>query len=290
MVSVVHGTPGARVRTAINQMRAGNGRLRSLALLAWMAYSYPGRRRAFVERADRVIAVSEDLRSRVVREYAVKPEKVLVVPNGIDTELFAPSLSRREETRRVLGLKPSQHVLLVVSRLVPEKGIHLAIRGLARLRREDVTLMIAGSGSDEARLQELATSLGVSRSVCFCGFVPHGKLPSYLNAADVFLMPTLCHEAFPMTLVEAMACGLPVVATDVGGISTAIDNGADGLLFPMGNVDALVHHVERLLGTKDLAHSTGRAARVKATERFSVDVMVRDTLCVFQEALQATRR
>jgi glycosyltransferase involved in cell wall biosynthesis len=287
LVPIMHGTPGSRIRTAINQLLMGSGRPRSLALLVWLCGGYLGRRRAFVERANAVIAVSEELRDRVLHEYTIEPENVVVVPSGVDIRRFILSPSRREEMRHDLGLRPEQRVLLVTSRLVPEKGVHLAIRALARLAQPDVTLLVVGKGPYEAKLLQLVASSGVGRQVRFCGFVPNEKLPSYLNAADVCLMPTLCYEAFPMTIIEAMASGLPVVATDIGGIPTAIDDGINGLLFPVGSVEALAHQIERLLDNVGLTRSLGQTARAKAVERFSLEVMVQDTLSVFQEAIDA---
>ncbi len=287
-VVILHGTLSGEWQTRLRN-------LGSLQGLAQMALFLPTAARQMwlwwraAPLADHFIAVSQTIAADAMAFIRVPTEKISIIPNGVDVNLFRPDLDRRTLTRKMLDLSPETTVLIAVGRLTREKGLHLIIRALTRLRRPDVHLLIVGQGKDEARLRRLARQSGLASQVHFTGFIPHDELPAYLNAADIFVMPTLCVEALPMTILEAMACGLPIVASDIGGIPTAIDHERNGLLFPPGDVDQLASHIGRLLDEPGLAQALGDAARAKAIERFSVERMVRDTEEVFLQVVHEAR-
>ena len=283
LVSILHGTFWGEVQTRLRSIRS----VRSVALILLLYWRHLNWR-AHIEHAERVIAVSHEV-AQEVRDSHRRLPPMTVIPNGVDTTRFAPTLESRAIARRNLDLSSDATVLIAVGRLEREKGFHQAIEMVARLGQPDLYLLIVGRGGDEGRLRQLAERWEVSRQVRFVGFVPNVELPDYLRAADIFVMPTLCNEAFPMTIVEAMASGLPIIATNIGGIPTAIDDGRNGLLFPVGDVPGLTAQVKRLLDESDLAQRLGQAAREKAVEHFSVERMVRDTEAVFQQAVGETK-
>ena len=284
LVSILQGTFSGEVRTRLRNIHS----VRTAALIPLLYWRHLNWR-AHIERAERVIAASNEVALQVRDSYRRLPP-IWVIPNGVDTIRFAPERDPRAIARSQLGLPLDARVLISIGRLEREKGFHQAIEMMTQLDQPDLHLLIVGRGSDENRLHQLVKRYGVSRQVHFAGFVPNTELPSHLNTADIFVMPTLRDEGFPITIAEAMACGLPIVATNIGGIPTAIDDGENGLLFPVGDVQALTTQVRRLLDESPLAEALGRAARVKVVGRFSVERMVDDTLSVFDEAAAGYRQ
>ncbi|EMA58383.1 glycosyltransferase family 4 protein [Halorubrum lipolyticum] len=187
--------------------------------------------------ADHIIAVSDHTREQLRDLYRFDEAKLTTVPPGIDTERFRPT----EEGHPAVD--ESKRTVLVVSRLDPRKGIDKAIRAFAQLDRDDTELLIGGTGRLEASLRELATELGVADRVRFLGFVPDEELPSLYSSVDLFVLPSE-YEGFGIVFMEAMACGTPVIGTDVGGIPTAIDDGETGYLVPKNGVEELAERID----------------------------------------------
>ncbi len=207
-----------------------------------------------------------------------------VVPPGVDVERFRPLSDReRSDARRHLGLPADAQVIAGVSRLVPRKGFDTAIRAAARMRRThpDLVLAIAGTGRDSNRLRRLADEL--DSPVTFLGRVDHDDLPLVFGCADVFTM--LCRnrwagleqEGFGIVFVEAAACGVPQVAGNSGGAAEAVDHEVTGVVVddPGGDgaVEATVEAFTRLLADDGLRRRMGVAARDRAVEQFSYDVL-----------------
>ncbi|CAJ53634.1 glycosyltransferase family 4 protein [Haloquadratum walsbyi] len=187
--------------------------------------------------ADRIIAVSDHTREQLRDLYRFDEAKLTTVPPGIDSERFRPT----EEVHPAVD--ESKRTILVVSRLDPRKGIDKAIRAFAQLDRDDTELLIGGTGRLEASLRELAADLGVVDRVRFLGFVPEEELPTLYSAADLFVLPSE-YEGFGIVFMEAMACGTPVIGTDVGGVPTAIDEGKTGYLVPKDEIGELAERID----------------------------------------------
>jgi glycosyltransferase involved in cell wall biosynthesis len=184
--------------------------------------------------------------------------------------------------RARLGISPWQPVVVMACRLEVEKGVQLAIRALPSLPA-DAILLIAGAGIYRQALADLAAQLGLHQRVRFLGFVSPDDLPDVLNAADVFALPTLREEGLPISLLEALATGLPVVASAAGGVPTAIEDGVNGFLIPRGDVGALVARLSQLLTDAALRERMGRSARSTAETRFSRQQMLEQTEAVFAD-------
>jgi glycosyltransferase involved in cell wall biosynthesis len=284
VVVVVHATLWGAVLTHIRGARSARG-LARLARLAWVLPGHYRLWRTSASAVDRYIAVSQEVAEGWQHELRLRPEQVVVVPNGVDTGHFYPSPEKRAQARQRLGLSPDRPVLLYVGRLESEKGVHLAVRALKEQPAEPV-LLIAGAGHYGSTLHHLAAQLGLTERVRFLGFVGHEELPDLLNAADIFVMPSLCQEGLPLSVVEAMACGLPVVATAVGGIPTAVEDNVSGALFPLGDVAALSERLRRLIEAPQLRHQLGAAARARAEARFSQAQMAAAYEAVFAAVLR----
>lgn len=181
-------------------------------------------------KADRIICVSKALKKEIIR-LQVPEEKITVVPNGVDFEKFK-SISKTT-ARKNLGLPDKKKIILYVGRLDANKGVDLIIRSLKNINREtkekDAHLIIAGNGQAYNKLEDLTNSLNLSKQVLFVGSVPHNELYQWYSAADVFCLPSKM-EGWPNVIMEAMACGIPVVATPVGGIPEIITSDKVGLL------------------------------------------------------------
>ncbi len=168
-----------------------------------------------LNRADGVIAVSESLKQRMI-ELGVIGQKIAVIGNGIDREVFYPR--GRDESRRRLGLDAEDRIILTVGALVPLKGIDRLIDAMVLLPdRKRVKLFVIGEGVERRRLESQISALGLRDTVFPVGAKPQAELADWYSAADLFCLASH-REGCPNVVIEAMACGLPVVASDVGGI------------------------------------------------------------------------
>lgn len=194
-----------------------------------------------VDQATRVFSVSASLRSLLVN-CGANPEKIEVVGNGIDTALFSPQ--ERGVCRAALGISTNAKVLVSVGGLVPRKGFHRVIDVLPQLREAfpDLVYLIVGGGSAEGdcsrELGEQVRRLKLEDCVRFLGFRAPHELPVILSAADVFVLAT-SNEGWANVFLEAMACGLPVVTTDVGGNCEVVCDASLGVVVPFGEAEAL---------------------------------------------------
>jgi phosphatidylinositol alpha-1,6-mannosyltransferase len=236
---------------------------------------------------DIVVCISESVRESVVRELGVGEERLRVVQNGVDTEMFRPDNAMREETRMDLGIGREAKILLCAGRLRREKGVHVAIEALAGIARNiaEPVLIIIGTGKDETYLKELASARDRGSRIVFKGMVPHERLPYYYNACDLFLMPSLAEEGLPLTLLEAMACGKPVVSSASGGIGDALIDGVNGLLSNRGDVASLTERAAAILADDALARSLGDGARATVLERFDEGRMLDGIEAALTEAV-----
>jgi len=216
---------------------------------------------------DRVICASEGEKETLVGLYDVPANRIAVVPCGVDTELFYPM--DRARVRRNLGLPADEPVVLFVGRIEPLKGIDVLLRAAAQLEGRFRLLVVGGDAKDagrKAELKELADGLGISSKVTFMDAVPHDELPAYYNAADICVVPSY-YESFGLVAVEAMACGVPVVASRVGGLRETVQDGQTGYLVPWRCPEPFAERLELLLNNETLRRSLGREARA-AAERF----------------------
>jgi phosphatidylinositol alpha-mannosyltransferase len=199
-----------------------------------------------------------------------------IVPNGVDVEAFARGTPPADV--------PLGRRMLWVGRLDPQKGFGVAVGAFARLAPEfpDLHLLVAGDGRDRDAVEGLPP--GVRSRVVMLGTVPHGLLPAYHAAADAFVAPALGQESFGMVLVEAMAAGVPVVASDIAGYREVVHHEEDGLLVPPGDSEALGFAIRRVLQDPDLSARLRRAGRARA-ERYSWDVVTDQIEAIYAEVL-----
>lgn len=194
-----------------------------------------------------------------------------VMYNGVDVDVFRPAV-RDVARRTALGIGNEEVLFTFAGRLVGWKGMAVAVRALAEpaLRDLPVKLLVIGEGNDKAALVALVGRLGLADRVIFQGAVPHRDLPSWYALSDAGVFPSIADEAFGITIAEAMACGLPVIGSHIGGIPEVIGNeGSAGLLVPAADQVALAFAMARLAGDGELRHRLGSAARQRIVEQFT---------------------
>ena len=216
--------------------------------------------------ADRVVVTTKTLRETIMERYHIAPERIRVIPNYVDTTLFAPHRSEDHRPRR----------LSYVGRLDPEKNpgtLIEAVKGLG------IELVLIGNGSLYEPLQREVAKTGLP--VRFLGNVPHRKIPEILNGTTAFVLPSLI-EGHPKALLEAMACGLPVIGTNVPGIREVIQHGVNGLLCEPSS-EAIRLAIEEVLGDRALRERLGRNARAYIEQHCSLDKILNEEFELLQE-------
>ncbi len=251
-----------------------------------------------VRTADRVLVLSADHAGSVpyLRRLAARhPERLVEIPNGIDVELFSPRAGTGEELRRRLGVASDSLLVAFVATLDRAhhfKRLDVAIDAIARLDGAlPPHLVVVGGGELLDGFRKQASATGVADRVHFLGALPHAELPAVLRAADLFLLTTQPPESFGIALAEAMACGLPAVATDYPGVRAVVDDEATGLLVPPGDAAAVAAAVERLsaAGPEGRARM-GAAGRAKAEREWSWPALIDRMDEAYAEAIEERRR
>jgi len=230
--------------------------------------------------ADRIVAATPRDRNQMVTLYGADPTKIVVIPPGVDLDLFRPT--PKAAARKRLGIRDDQKMILFVGRIEPLKGVDILIEAVAiafrhhRELRDHVCLAIIGGdvGDDPSklsaemnRLQELRARLGVESLVTFLGKQAQTDLPDYYSAAEVLVVPSH-YESFGMVAVEAMACGTPVIASDVGGLSYIVEDGVTGYLVPDKDPYCLAARLEHLLADVGLRRTMSRQA-IQAAQQYA---------------------
>jgi len=198
----------------------------------------------FSKYVDFMFAVSKENAKIIQNRYQ---REVKVLHNGVNIELFKKDQNIREELRKKYKID-NQKVLLSVGRIVGWKGYQLVIKAIKDL--VDVKYVVIGDGEYLNKLKSLAKDEQIEEKVLFLGSIPNKELYKYMNMADIFIQPSIGHEAFGITIVEAMACGLPVIASYNGGMKDIIKDGENGFFFEVENVKDLREKIIKSINYK----------------------------------------
>ncbi|MGZ4203973.1 MAG: D-inositol-3-phosphate glycosyltransferase [Actinomycetota bacterium] len=244
-----------------------------------------------VEQADCILAPTAEEAADLVRLYGAAPDRVRVVTPGVDTGLFTPG--DRTAAKASLGVL-GRTVILFAGRFQLLKSPDLAVRAVARLAElhpdlDPVLLMLGGpsgkKGLNADDLAALAGTLGIGGNVLIHEPVPHAELARYYRAADAVLVPSRT-ESFGLVALEAAACGTPVVATDVGGLRTAVRSGVTGLLVPGSDPEPFARALAEILTDPPVAAAMGQAG-ARYARRYDWRRAAGDLLCVYEEQSSA---
>ncbi len=245
-------------------------------------------RRIFPCWGERTIAVSEAVREHLCQDFKLKSEGVTLVPNGIDLKKFSVLDSQTKKEKRLefnLGTRP---VIGIIARLSDVKGQDILIRAIPKIALQipEVKLMIVGVGKMEKELKDLVAQLKLEDQVGFYPIV--NQTAAMLSLFDIFVMPSR-QEGLGLSVLEAQAAGLPVVASKVGGLPSLIEDGVTGLLVPPENPELLAEAILVLLKNLDHAKQMGEKARAFVQNKFSADIMVEDTLLVYGQIVSVVK-
>ncbi|WP_437730733.1 glycosyltransferase [Sorangium sp. So ce1335] len=244
-------------------------------------------RHAAAKLADAHVAVSQSTADFMLKHKEVPRSKLHVVLNGIDLSRFRPDAAARARIRAELGIPQDAWVAGAVGRLSQVKNHALLLRAAAAagVLSDDGRLLLVGDGPEAAPLRALAEELGIRDRVVFAG--ERHDVPELLSSSDVFVLSS-DSEGLPLSMVEAMATGLPVISTAVGGIPALVADGETGFLVPSGDVDALAAKLATLKADPEQARAMGKQGRKLALGRYSAERMMASYMDIY-EALLARR-
>lgn len=251
---------------------------------------YPRRKRILVNRLllsrrDRVAAVGEAVRQAVITNEGIPAERVEVIYNGIDLDVFGEGRQDRDSVRRDMRVGPNDLAVIQVARLDYLKDHLTAIRALGRVaaRHPQVRLVLVGEGPERQKIEAEVRQRRLTAHVRFLGL--RKDVARLVPAADVFLLTSIS-EGIPLTLIEAMAAGLPVVSTRVGGVPEVVVEGRTGLLAPAGDDSALAEHILSLATDAARRQRMGHAGRQRAHSMFSEEQMHASYRRLYEEVLR----
>jgi len=214
--------------------------------------------------ADKVLSVSEDLKLHIVN-LGINENNVIVVPNGVDTEKFKPA--GKENARKLLNLPLDKNIILFVGALRSIKGVDYLIEAAKNFVDSNTELYLVGRDDGlKKSLKKMAQDFKITDFIKFIGPVNHKDIPLWVSASDILVLPSLS-EGRPNVVLEALACEVPVVATDVGGIPELIINGETGYLVPAKNPLELSEKVNKLLGDENQREKMGKFGRKSIIQR-----------------------
>ncbi|MFA5088720.1 MAG: glycosyltransferase family 4 protein [Candidatus Omnitrophota bacterium] len=233
---------------------------------------------------DKVIAISPAVQEHLGNDFQVSREKIVLIPHGLDSAQY-PRIdeSMRKEKKKDFGLE--HHLVVgIIARLSDVKGHDILIRAMKQVLKEipQARLVIVGEGRQSGELKGLVRSLGMENDVLFYPTV--NKTAEILPLFDVFVMPSL-QEGLGLSVMEAQACGLPVVATRVGGLISLIDDQRTGLLVAPKDIGGLAKAIMTLLQNPALARELGDRAKVFIGREYSAQKMIRQTIHLYQELI-----
>ena len=218
-----------------------------------------------VQKCSKIIAINEIVKK--LYENIIDEEKICIIPFGVDDDLFIPSKKHIERER---------FEILYVGSLIELKGVFYLINALPYILKNvsDVTLRIVGEGKQKSVLQKLVHGLDLDENVVFEGFVPHPQIHKFFQKCDVFCFPTL-GEPFGKAIIEAMACGKAVIATNIGGSSEIIQNDVNGILIPPRNETAIATEILELISNRRKRVQLGENARKTVEKKYSWKIISR---------------
>jgi glycosyltransferase involved in cell wall biosynthesis len=234
--------------------------------------------------ADKILTVSKETKKYVLR-LGAEETKTSVMYNGVDTNCF--QTAKKDESRKKLDLPDNRKIVFSVRRLVYKNGLDTLIESVPHVASEfpDVLFVVAGKGPSRQLIENRIKELGIGNNIMLTGFVPDELLPVYYNASDYFVLPSASGEGLPLVLFEAMACGLPVVATTVGGTPEIVEQMKNGVLVPARNPKRMAEALLELLKNEKLTETIGERARTDIVSRFSWDENARKLGEVYRQFL-----
>ncbi|MCK4733192.1 MAG: glycosyltransferase family 4 protein [Methanophagales archaeon] len=253
-------------------------------------YNYLIRDRV-LSKAKKILTPSMDhlIGSSIKHIVKEREHDVVELPNGVDTEKFNSDITC-DEIKKKHSLRDEKVILFVgaLDKAHQFKGVEILIKAFSKLKYKKAILMIVGEGGLKGYYQNLAKGIGVSKKTIFTGRVPDHDLQKYYALSDLLVLPSTTRgEIFGLVLVEAMACGKPVIATKLPGVRTVVDNEKNGFLVEPKNVEDLANKIEYLLENENIAKKFGREGRIKVKEKYSWSKIGKKLESIYLEVLSS---
>jgi glycosyltransferase involved in cell wall biosynthesis len=244
-------------------------------------------------KADAFVCISEAINDEFI-DFGVPKDKIHFIPNSVDTKIFFPvDLYKKNKIRKDLGINYEGKIIIFTGRLLRTKGLPLLLKvwETIQTKHKHCKLLIVGGGSKdihdcELELKEYVKSHSLEESVIFTGNVYN--VYEYLQASDIFVLPTE-DEAFGISLIEAMACGLPVIATRIGGIKDILSHKENGLMIDAGDFSNLQEAIEQLISDDTLAQSLGQNALSKVKQFYARETVAKQYSDLFIDLIQTNK-
>lgn len=278
VVSIAHGSILSEYKTYLSEIRNIRDLIKLIPNTGFVLKNFFFRQRDMIHGSNKVVAVSNYVKNTLIEETYSTNEHIRVIHNGINpVNIVLADLNRSHTKTKVK--------LIYVGRMERSKGVHLLLEQLAN-NFPNVELLLIGDGPYKTELQSIAEELSITEQVTFYGKVPHSQAIELMSSADIFVLPTLRIEGFPMTIVEAMFVGLPILASNMGGIVDAVDDGKTGYLITSNNAEELKDRLDKLVGSRDLRTLFGSNSKAKAHKEYTVNVMIDKYMDVFKEVIK----
>lgn len=236
--------------------------------------------KSIFENASTIIALTEYMKRKMKKTVN---KEINVIPNGVDLSKFTIN-EDKIDIRRELDIPQDKTILISVGRLYPVKGIEYLIRSINHLREthNDLKLLIIGDGAERNNLEKLSEELNNEDYIEFRGKIPNEKIPLYLRASDVFILPSLS-EGFPNALLEAMASGLPVVATNIRGLDEILEDGVNGFLVNPKSPKEIANKISHIIQDSALSEKFSQNNKVKA-EEYSWETVIKKLNEIYEKS------
>ncbi len=234
---------------------------------------------------EHIVTTGECIRNQLIKDNAFAPQRITSIPTGLDLQKFSPG--NKESARKQLNLPDAKHIIGIIATLRSWKGHCHLIEAFSRLikQHKNLHLLIVGEGPVREPVETLVADFNLKEEVTFAGN-QENTVP-WFQSIDTFVLPSYANEGVPQALMQAMACGLPVIGGAVGGLPETIEEGKTGLLFPPKDVSALVDAIEKLLADPPLAKQMGEAGYDTARKKFGIDIMLDKTCQVIDNAMKS---
>lgn len=293
-ISIAHGTASGELITQLQNVRNVKDLYWAVRNLQYFIRQFFGRQREYISKANRVVAVSNAVKKQLLDETFVPEENVRVIHNGIDPRRFESYI---RDTMEVSSSANSSNgssntefsnpvKIIYLGRIVRSKGIFELAKILMDFSHENFLYEVVGDGEDLDSYKEYLDELHISKKTKLYGKTSYEDAMKILFNSDIFVLPSKRAEGFPMTLPEAMFASLPVVATSMGGIPDAIEDGKTGFLINPGAWGTMKEKLMLLLKNANIREEMGRNGRIKAEKEFTLDSMLNKYESLFLEILR----
>ncbi len=236
----------------------------------------------YTQASQHIVTTGEKLRETLIRENGFPAEHITSQPTGVDFSIFHPA--EKHIVRQKLGLSEKEMIIGIVATLRSWKGHRYLIEAFSQLTQNNLQLLIVGDGPQEETLKELVDSSGLSDRVRFTG--RQDNVAEWMQALDIFCLPSYANEGVPQALMQSQACGIPAITTQVGSIDEAIVAGQSAMVVETQNSEQIRIQLMKLIEDDSLRQQMGEAAAAHAKQSFSHEIMLDEMTRIFEKVIQ----